>query len=149
MITPWLFASLHLVALALGFTGIFGRARALRQALDEDGFKRLFLADNLWGVAGLLWIGSGVYRLLYLEQGMAYYGHSGFFHAKMGMFALILLLELWPMATLIGWRIARGKGQAVETPRARLFAIFSDVQSLLVLLMILASAGMARGLGAS
>lgn len=145
MLAQWLFASFHLVALGLGFAGVFMRARALRGELDAAGLGRVFMGDNAWGIAALLWIGTGVYRLVALDKGMAYYAHSPWFHAKMGMFALVLLLELWPMITLVRWRIALRKGEAVDTAPARKFAIISDVESLLVLLMVFAAAAMARG----
>jgi putative membrane protein len=105
------------------------------------------MGDNLWGVAAMLWLGTGLYRLFALEKGAAYYGANSFFHAKMGMFALIFALELWPMIIFIRWRIARRKGEAIDTSPARRFAIISDIQTLLVLLMVFAAAGMARGMG--
>jgi putative membrane protein len=46
---------------------------------------------------------------------------------------------------LIKWRIARGRGGAVDTGRAKLFARISHVEALLVLLMVVAATGMARG----
>lgn len=45
-------SALHVLALALGLPGVYFRGRALKGRLDGDGLRRLFVADNLWGVAG-------------------------------------------------------------------------------------------------
>ncbi|MNG11710.1 hypothetical protein D3C84_952680 [compost metagenome] len=63
----------------------------------------------------------------------------------MTLFVLILLLEIAPMVTLIKWRIALGRKVAIDTGRAKLFARISHIEALLVLLMVVAATGMARG----
>lgn len=47
-------SALHVLAVALGLASVFVRGRALRGALDDAGLRRLFAADNAWGVAALL-----------------------------------------------------------------------------------------------
>lgn len=79
------------------------------------------------------------------EKGTDYYLHQPLFHLKMTLFVLILLLEIAPMVTLIKWRIALGRKVAFDTGRAKLFARISHVEALLVLLMVVAATGMARG----
>ena len=49
------------------------------------------------------------------------------------------------MVTLIKWRVALARGAAIDTARATLFARISHVEVLLVLLMVIAATGMARG----
>lgn len=63
----------------------------------------------------------------------------------MTLFVLILLLEIAPMVALIKWRIALGRGVAVDTGRATLFARISHIEALLLVLMVVAATGMARG----
>ncbi|MNF08184.1 hypothetical protein D3C80_2085420 [compost metagenome] len=63
----------------------------------------------------------------------------------MTLFVLILLLEIAPMVTLIKWRMAQARGAAINTGRAALFARISHIEALLVLLMVVAATGMARG----
>jgi len=46
---------------------------------------------------------------------------------------------------LIRWRMALGRGVAPQIGRALLFARISDVQALLMVLMVIAASGMARG----
>src|SRR5256885_15047102 len=64
MFLRWLFAALHLLALGIGLGAIWGRRMALLGILDEKGLKRLFHEDTWWGVAAVLWIGTGFGRAL-------------------------------------------------------------------------------------
>jgi putative membrane protein len=147
MMLRWLFATLHLLALPLGLGAVWARHRALRATRDAEGLRRVFRADNLWGVAALLWIGTGLLRAFGgLEKGGSYYLHDHVFYAKMGLFALILLLEIWPMSTLIRWRIALGRGRSIDTTSALALARISQIQAGLVILIVFAATALARGL---
>jgi putative membrane protein len=150
-------AVLHLLALAIGLPSIVGRARALGRAAREssrgDALHRAFAADALWGVAAMLWIGSGVWRYLAgTEKSTAYYNRNHFFLAKMSLLAVVLLLEIWPMVKLIRWRTAVRRGASAEVfampETARRIAVVSYVQSALVVFMLFFAVAMARGLGA-
>ena len=108
-------AALHLLALGIGLGAVWARARALgERPLDVSAARRAFAADTWWGVAAGLWIATGLWRLLAgTEKATSYYLHNHVFFAKMGCLALILVLELWPMTTLIRWRVTakrRGDG---------------------------------------
>ncbi len=144
----WLIASLHLIALGIGLGAITVRALALRGNLQAEQLPRVFLADTLWGIAALLWISTGLWRAIGgLEKGATYYLENHAFHAKMGLLVLILLLELWPMITLIRWRIARMQGRMIDLAPAAAMARISVVQVVLVVGMVFAATAMARGLG--
>src|SRR5919206_2160505 len=94
-------AWLHLLALGVGLGAVWARARSLRGPLDAAALRRAFVADAWWGVAAGLWLATGLWRLLAgTEKATGYYLTNHVFFAKMGMFVLVLLLEVWPMATL-------------------------------------------------
>jgi putative membrane protein len=146
----WIFAALHLLALGIGLGAIWWRARALQGALDRDSLQHVLYADNLWGVAALLWISTGLLRAFAgLEKGSAYYLDSSAFWIKMTLLGLVLLLEIWPASTWIRWRmrLARDEIIRIYTLRMRLFAAISMVQAALIVLMVFAATAMARGLG--
>ncbi|HXF96889.1 MAG TPA: DUF2214 family protein [Gemmatimonadales bacterium] len=148
MTLRWVLASLHLLALPLGVAAVWARARALRGPLEGAGLRRAFAADALWGLAAVIWILTGAWRAFSgLEKGAAYYLQNPLFHAKLGLLGLILALEIWPMAALIRWRLQHRRGQPVDTSHARTFARISEVQIVLVVLMVLAATAIARGLG--
>jgi putative membrane protein len=148
MTIRWLFAALHLLALGVGLGAIWGRRLALLGTLDLKGLKRLFHEDTWWGVAALLWIATGLTRAFGgLEKGSYYYLHNTLFLMKMACLVAILGLEVWPMTTLIRWRVQVAKGAIPETSRARAMADISAVQAGLVVVMVLLATAMARGLG--
>jgi putative membrane protein len=149
-----IFSGLHLLALAIGLPSVVLRGRALRclrglrEPVDGAGLGRLFAADTLWGIAAFLWVGTGLLRAFGgLEKGSAFYLASPLFWLKMGLLGAILLLEIWPMATFIRWRVQRAHGRQPDTAAAsRLYAV-NQVQLGLVVAMVFTASLMARGVG--
>lgn len=142
-------SALHVLALALGLPAVFFRGRALKGPLDAPGLRRLFAADSVWGIAALLWLVTGLLRVFAgLEKGASFYLGSSAFWLKMALFALILVLEIRPMATFIRWRMALRRGQAPDTSGARGLFVVNHVELALVVLMVFTAAFMARGFGA-
>jgi putative membrane protein len=141
-------AALHLTGLGVGLGAVWARARGFRDTLDAPGLRRLFAADSWWGLAAVLWIGTGLWRLLAgIEKPTAYYLHNHVFWLKMTALVAILLLEIAPMLTLIRWRVMAARGTPIDSRRAPLFATISYIQAGLVLLMVAAATAMARGIG--
>ena len=148
MTIRWLVAAVHLLALGIGLGAVWGRGRALRGTLDTAGLRRVFYADAWWGIAALLWLVTGLWRLIAgLEKPAVYYAHNHFFWGKMVLFALIFMLEMAPMMAFMGWRSVVARGERPDTSRAGTFAKISFVQAVMVLLMVLAATAMARGYG--
>jgi putative membrane protein len=149
MTIRWLFAALHLLGLGIGLGAVWARARALQGPLDATGLRRAFYADTWWGIAAVVWIATGLVRAFGgLEKGAAYYLHNHVFWTKMGLLGLILVLEIWPMLTLIRWRVLVAGGKLPDTRSAPRLATISYVEAVLVVLMILPATAMARGFGA-
>lgn len=148
MFLRWFVAALHLLALGIGLGAVWGRGRALRGELDAAGFRRVFYADNWWGLAAGLWIATGALRAFAgLEKGTFYYLHNHFFWLKMTLLAVILALEIRPMLTLMRWRRQIARGERPDPTGARDMARVSFAEAGLVVLMVLAATAMARGLG--
>src|SRR5688572_30795309 len=146
--TRWLIAALHLLALAIGMTGIWTRGSALAAVPDEQALRRAFRADSAWGVAAGLWLVTGLFRAFGgLEKGTPYYLGSHVFWTKMALFGLVFALELWPMIALIQWRARRKRGESIDFRRARLFSQISRVQAVLVVLLVFVATALARGIG--
>jgi putative membrane protein len=138
------FSAVHLLALGVGLGAVYARGRAFRARDLEAAFH----ADNWWGIASLLWLGSGLYRAFGgIEKGSAYYLANHYFHAKMGLFLLVVLLELWPMVTLIRLRIQKSKGAAVDPEILGRFVRINDLEVIGVVILPFLAAAMARGYG--
>src|SRR5260370_14855206 len=111
-----LVSSLHVLALAIGLPAVFLRGRALKGPLDADGLRRLLAADNVWGIAALLWIVTGLLRAFAgLEKGADFYLHSPLFWTKMALFLVVLLLQIRPMITFIRGRIKPARREPADT----------------------------------
>jgi putative membrane protein len=144
----WTIAAIHLLGLGLGLGAIWSRSRALKDLSDPKNVHRALFADTLWGIAALLWITTGLARAFAgLEKGSAYYLANNAFWVKMILLLLVLLLEIWPMVTLIRWRIQLTRGEVINTENASRFAMISTVQTVLVVAMVFAATAMARGMG--
>jgi len=147
MLAHWSLAAIHLLAFALGFWAVLTRGTALRRlAGGADVVRNVLVADNVWGLSALVLLVTGGMRAFAgYEKGADYYLHQPLFHLKMTLFVAILLLEIAPMIALIKWRIALGKGDAIDPSRAGRFARISHLEALLLILMVIAATGMARG----
>jgi len=114
MTIRWLLAAVHLLALGVGLGGVWARGRALQAPLDVPALRRVFSADTWWGIAAVLWIGTGLVRAFGgYEKGAFYYLHNHLFWAKMGLlaarisFVQALLVVLMVLAATA---MARGYG---------------------------------------
>jgi len=146
MTLRWLIASIHLLALPLGLGAIWARSRALGFVRTADDLHRVFAADNVWGLAAVLWISTGLLRAFGgLEKGASYYLHDRVFYIKMGLFVIILILEIWPMTQLIRWRISVRRGVSLDLRFAPILARLSQIQLVLIVAMVFAATALARG----
>ena len=145
-------AALHLLALGFGLGAVLTRGNALREPVSKSSLQRALRADVLWGVAAALWLATGLARLFWeTEKTLEYYLHNDLFLTKMALFVLVVALEIWPMSVLIKWRRALQRSTLMKDVVApltgRRIATISYVEALLIILMVLAAAGMARGYG--
>ena len=145
--TAYIVAVVHLLTFGLGFGSCWARANGLKKLKDASGLPAVFAADNFWGIASLLWLSTGFWRVLGgLAKGSEYYFNSTAFYIKMGIFVLILLLELKPMITLIKWRSQFKKEQSIDFSAAPLMAKLTYIELILLIPMVFMAAAMARGM---
>jgi len=141
-------AALHLLGFGIALGPAWARARALREPLDAAGLRRVFVADNWWGLSAIVLIGTGLVRAFGgLEKGTSYYLANHLFLAKMVLLGAVLALEVGPMLSLLRWRVAVRRGEVPDTRAAGRHARASALQALLVAMMAVLAAGMARGFG--
>jgi len=144
-----LFAFLHHAA-AFGFVAALSVELALlREPPDAKVVQRLVRADIAAGVLAGLVLAVGLARVFHFEKGAAYYAHSAPFIAKMTLFAIVAVLSLYPTLTFLSWRRAlrRGETLRVAPERLRRLRLLVHAELTGVLLMLLAAALMARGVG--
>ncbi len=145
-------AWLHLLALGVGIAAVWSRAASLSGKPDVNALRRAFTADTWWATAAVVWIATGLWRLLAeTEKDIGFYMSNHMFFAKMGLLLFVLILEVWPMITLIRWRRSLARDPSFDAASlgdgASMIAMISYVQCLLVVGMVLTAAGMSRGFG--
>jgi putative membrane protein len=146
--TRVILAALHLLGLGVGLGSVWARAGALSAPLDAPGVRRVLTADGWWGIAALLWLGTGLWRLLAgMEKPTGYYLSSHLFWTKMGLFLVILALEVRPIVTFTRWRRRVASGGPPDPAGAAGIALTSRVQAFLVVAMVVLATVMARGFG--
>jgi putative membrane protein len=143
-----LLSAFHLLALGIGLPAVVLRAAALHRAADPAALRRAFAADSAWGIAALLWLATGPLRAFGpFEKGAAFYLSSPLFYVKLGLFLSVFVLEIAPMAGLIRWRMALGRGDSLDLRAAPLFATLSWIEAAIVVTIVFVAAFMARGVG--
>jgi putative membrane protein len=149
VVSSALLSTLHLLGLTIGLSSVYARGRALRAlARDPGRIEAVFFADNWWGVSAVLSIGTGLTRAFgSFEKGSGFYLNNHAFLVKLGLVGVLLLLELWPMVTLIRWRIAQARKQPFDTSSASALARVNTVEVALMLVIPFIASLMARGLG--
>jgi putative membrane protein len=154
MLAPALASAVHIVGIAVALSAVFLRGRALRAvaAGNRAALANAFRCDNAWGISALLLLSSGLLRAFGgLEKGTNFYLHNGAFLVKLGLLAAVGVLELWPMVTLIAWRVREKRQQPLAASelelarRAGQFGAISLTQAVLVLAIVFVAPFMARG----
>jgi putative membrane protein len=138
-----LVAALHLVTLGIGVAGVWIRGRGFR----SGDLATTFYGDNLWGIGAIAWLITGLARAFGgLEKGTDWYLHQPLFWVKMALFAGVVALEMWPMITLIRWRVRQARGQPIDLAVLPTFARINTIELALVLVIPFVAVGMARGM---
>ncbi len=140
-------AALHLITLGIGYGFAWMRARQLAQVKTTADLNSVFFADNMYGIASVLWIGTGLWRAFGgLEKGTDYYLESNAFWIKMTLFGVLFLFEIYPMITLMKWRKKLKKEEDFSLAPTRLLSRLTYAEVLLLTAMVFTAVMMARGL---
>lgn len=148
MITHAVAAWLHYLGIMIMTALLVMEHLLFSDKLDVSRGRLLLRIDALYGTIAGVQIGTGIWRML-LEKGSSYYLSNPFFHAKLGLFALVGLLSLYPTLTFLSWRNSLRQEQApsLDSGRAKLVTMVIRVELLGLLLIPLLAALMARGVG--
>ena len=95
----------HLLIFALAGVLTFEIA-VLRKGLSAKDITRLSRVDIWYGILAAAIIVVGFSRVFFAAKGWAYYSVNYFFWGKIGSFALVGILSIWPTVAIIQWRRA-------------------------------------------
>ena len=143
----------HAIAAWLHYLGMMAMMALLamehllfNEKLDLARSRLLLRIDALYGTLAGIQIGTGIWRM-WLEKGSAYYLSNPLFHAKIGLFALVGLLSLYPTLTFLAWRTGLRQQQApqIAPGKARLVPMIIRLELLGLLLIPLLATLIADG----
>ena len=147
--TSGFFAFLHHVAAFAFAACLTVELVLLRLPLTAASARRILVADLISGVSAGMVLVVGLLRVFFFEKGSLYYAQSGTFIAKMALFGLVALLSIAPTLEFLSWRkaIKAGEAPAVSEAKLRLVRRLIHFELAGVVLILLAAALMARGVG--
>ena len=148
-VTSGFFAFLHHAAAFTFAACLTVEMVLLRLPLTAASARRILVADLIAGGSAGMVLAVGLLRVFFFEKGSLYYAHSGAFIAKMTLFALVALLSITPTLEFLSWRKAIKSGEAPVVGEAKLRLVRRLIHFELagVVLILLAAALMARGVG--
>ena len=137
----------------LSFMVCFGSLIFERVSIKVNPNKReaisMVIADIIYGIAGIVLLISGIYRVIKFGHGSDFYTQNPIFWTKIIIFALVGSLSLYPTITYILWAVPLSKGKLPEVKDdlvARLKLII-NVELVGFSLIPLFATFMARGIG--
>lgn len=137
----------HLAAFGLALA-LVAELALLQLHFTQEIARKIRAFDAIYGICAGLILVLGAARVMYFEKTADYYLHSGPFLLKMGLFAVVGLISIYPTLIFLKWGASLKAGVLPE---------FSSVQRQSVLRIlglelcglagiILAAAMMAKGL---
>ena len=104
-------AYLHYLSFMICFGALVLERKLLKVSPTRFEAISMVLTDIVYGIAGLLLLGSGVLRVLYFGQGSLFYTANPLFWWKVGVFLFVGALSLYPTITYILWAIPLSRGE--------------------------------------
>ncbi len=142
-------ASVHYLGILVLFGCVYGMLLFWRTQVNEYNLRTLLWLHVAYWVSLLVVLVSGLARAGWTEKGMAFYMANPWFHAKVTVFVLIILLSLYPVKVMRAWRRGAGADEVpTVTPELQKTLRRTLVAEIhLISLMPIFGALMARGVG--
>ncbi len=139
-------AWLHYLAVFLLFSTLVVEHLLFRPQLDAATAKRIGLVDAIYGISAGAVLITGFVRMAY-EKGFAFYMQHWAFYALFILFMLVGLLSIYPTVVYLRWRkdVREGRAPVLDAETARRVTLILRTELLLLLVMPLLAAWMARG----
>lgn len=139
-------AWLHYLAVFVLFSTLVVEHLLFRPQLDAATAKRIGLVDAIYGMSAGAVLITGLARMAY-EKGFAFYMQHWAFYALFILFVIVGLLSIYPTVIYLRWRkdVREGRAPVIDAETARRVILILRTELLLLLVMPLLAAWMARG----
>jgi putative membrane protein len=145
----FLLASFHHVAVFSLFAALAAEIVLLRPELDANSVARVARVDIAFGIAATFVVIAGFSRVFFGIKGADYYFHNHVFWTKVGLFAVIGIISIWPTRRILAWRraLAADPKALPDAAEVRKMKRLVHIEAGLALLLPILAAAMARGYG--
>jgi putative membrane protein len=140
-----LFRLLHFAALFLLAGALLIENMAIKPTISGEDARNLAKVDRACGLGALLSFGFGLLLWLWVGKPASFYSANPVFHAKLGLFFLLLALAAWP--AVFFHRHRHSRQESIAVPGA--LRIFLRLELILMLVIPILAFLMARGIGSS
>lgn len=145
-----LMAGFHFVAFGLGIGALMQRKKmlkALKLHFDASILARLLKAEKLWIITfSLMWI-TGLYRLFSgAEKPAAFYLQTPYFHLKISLVFVLLLIEGFLAVKLFSWGRKMRAGETGLPGSTKSASVIHAITFHVYLILPFIATAMARGL---
>ncbi len=117
--------------------------------LDSRRARQLVFTDRVHWISIAVMLVSGLLRTTWFGKGIAFYTGSPLFHAKMTLFAAVVLLAVYPTLKFLDLRRSIQDGMAPRLPAGVIgrVTLLLRMELIVVIVLPLLAVIMARGFG--
>lgn len=140
-----LFRLLHFGALILFAGALIIENMAIKPSINGEDARNLARVDRACGLGALLTLVFGLILWFWVGKPAVFYTANPVFHAKLGLFAVLLVLAVYP--ALFFHRHRRAEQDAIAVPKA--VRVLLRLELVLMLIIPIMAFLMARGIGSN
>ena len=144
-------AYIHYLSFMLCFGALIYERISLKVNPNRQEAISMVVADVVYGIAGIALLVSGIFRVIKFGQGAEFYTQNPVFWTKIGVFALVGTLSLYPTVTYVLWAIPISKGELpqVSINLVSRLRLIINIELIGFTLIPFIATLMARGIGLS
>ena len=137
----------------LSFMVCFGALIFERNSIKTDPSRQetisIVVADVVYGIAGIILLTSGIFRVIKYGQGSDFYTENPVFWSKVIIFALIGSLSIYPTVTYLRWSMPLIKGDlpSISLNLVKRLKLIINIELIGFSLIPFFATLMARGIG--
>ena len=122
---------------------------AYHKGLTIEEARRIQRVDLWYGISSGVLLVVGLLRVFFFEKGANFYAASPMFWIKMGLFATIGLLSIYPTIRFIRWNTQLKEGSSLDIPdeEFKRIRLLMNLEVLGIILILFAAPAMARAIG--
>ena len=145
----WLLASFHHICVFALFVILGTQIVLVRPGMDAGVLARVGRLDLFYGIIAGLTLFAGLLRVFFGAKDSGFYLANHVFWTKLVLFLLVALLSIRPTLRIIAWRRALASDpKALPADKdVRQTRIFIHAEAVVLFLIPIAAAAMARGIG--